>query len=116
MTRTFWRNTPKEKKIFVADPKKGSRHNRGCAVDLTLYDLKTGLAVQMPSEFDEMTERSYAYYTGSTPEATRMRAVLAAAMTAEGFWIFDTEWWHFDYKDWKEYPILDLEFSEIRIN
>ena len=114
VTRVFWRNTPKDKKMFVADPAKGSRHNRGCAVDLTLFDLKTGQAVTMPSEFDEMTERSYAYYAGSTPEATRMRDLLAVSMTAEGFRVFDTEWWHFDYKDWKEYAILDLEFGEIQ--
>ena len=114
VTKTLWDNTPNEKKMFVADPDIGSRHNRGCAVDLTLFDLKTGQPAKMPSEFDEMTERSYADYTGSTTEATRMRDLLASAMTAEGFRIFATEWWHYDYKDWKEYPILDLEFTEIR--
>jgi D-alanyl-D-alanine dipeptidase len=115
VTKTLWDNTPNEKKMFVADPDIGSRHNRGCAVDLTLFDLKTGQPVKMPNEFDEMTERSYADYAGSTPEATRMRDLLAAAMTAEGFVVFVTEWWHYDYKDWKEYPILDLEFTEIQV-
>lgn len=113
VTRTFWRNTPRAKKMFVADPRKGSRHNRGCAVDLTLYDLKTGKAVTMPSAFDEMTERSYADYTGATPESTRLRDLLAEAMTAEGFRIFPTEWWHYDFKDWKDYAVLDIEFKEI---
>lgn len=113
VTKTLWDNTPNEKKMFVADPDIGSRHNRGCAVDLTLFDLKTGKAVAMPSEYDEMTERSYADYAGSTAEAMRMRGLLAAAMTAEGFLVFATEWWHYDYKDWKAYGILDLKFSEI---
>ena len=113
VTKLLWNNTPNEKKMFVADPDIGSRHNRGCAVDLTLFDLKTGKAVVMPSEYDEMTERSYADYTGSTPVATRMRGLLAAAMTAEGFLVFATEWWHYDYKDWREYAILDVSFSGI---
>jgi zinc D-Ala-D-Ala dipeptidase len=114
VTKIFWDNTPKDKKIFVADPALGSRHNRGCAVDLTLYDLKTGQAVKMPSEYDEMTERSYPDYACSSLEATALRDLLIAAMKAEGFTVFTTEWWHFDHKDWKEYPILDLEFSEIK--
>ena len=114
VTKTLWDNTPNNKKMFVADPDVGSRHNRGCAVDLTLFDLKTGKAVEMPSEFDEMTERSYAVYAGSTAEAMGMRVLLAAAMTAEGFKVFATEWWHFDHKDWKEFAILDVKFTEIQ--
>jgi len=113
VTKILWDNTPKDKKSFVADPAQGSRHNRGCAVDLTLFDLKTGEVVKMPSEYDEMTERSYPDYACSTPEATRMRDLLIAAMKAEGFSVFETEWWHFDFKDWREYAILDLEFGEI---
>lgn len=114
VTKLFWDNTPVEKREFVADPAQGSRHNRGCAVDLSLFDLKTGRVVKMPSEYDEMTERSYPDYTCSTPEATRMRDLLIAAMRAEGFSVFTTEWWHFDHREWKEYAILDLEFSEIK--
>lgn len=115
VTKVLWDNTPSDKKIFVADPDIGSRHNRGCAVDVTLFDLKTGQAVTMPSEYDEMTERSHADYAGATPEATRLRTLLATTMTAEGFAVFATEWWHFDLKGWKEYAILDLEFSEIKV-
>ncbi|MEO8069110.1 MAG: M15 family metallopeptidase [Flavobacteriales bacterium] len=113
VTKVFWDYTPNDKKSYVADPDIGSRHNRGCAVDLTLFDLKTGRAVPMPSAYDEMTERSHADYASSTPEATRMRDLLIAAMQAEGFTVFATEWWHFDYKDWKEYAILDVPFREI---
>jgi len=114
VTRIFWDVTPPDKKIFVADPAKGSRHNRGCAVDLSLVDLKTGAQVKMPSEYDEMTERAHINYECATPEAKRLREMLRAAMLAEGFVVYEPEWWHYDYKDWKEYPILNVKFSEIR--
>jgi zinc D-Ala-D-Ala dipeptidase len=113
VTKIFWDVTPEDKKIFVADPARGSRHNRGCAVDLSLFDLKTGATVKMPSEYDEMTERAHINYECATPEAKRLREMLRAAMTAEGFAVYEPEWWHYDYKDWKEYPILNVKFSEI---
>jgi len=114
VTKVFWDATAEDKKIFVADPSKGSRHNRGCAVDLSLFDLKTGAEVKMPSEYDEMTERAHINYECATPEAKRLRELLRAAMTAEGFSVYEPEWWHYDYKDWKEYPILNVNFSKIR--
>ena len=114
VTRKFWDITPADKKIFVADPAKGSRHNRGCAVDLSLFDLKTGEEVKMPSEYDEMTERAHINYECATPEAKHLRELLRAAMTAEGFAVYEPEWWHYDYKDWKEYPISNIKFSEIK--
>lgn len=113
VTKLFWEITPADKKVFVADPLKGSRHNRGCAVDLTLYDLHTGKEVSMPGEFDEMTERSHVNYAGGTPQQRRLRDTLRAAMEAEGFAVYEPEWWHFDFKDWKQYPILNLSFSDI---
>jgi len=114
VTKVFWEVTPADKKIFVADPAKGSRHNRGCAVDLSLFDLKTGAQVKMPSEYDEMTERAHINYECATPEPKRLRELLRAAMTAEGFAVYAPEWWHYDYKDWKEYPIMNINFSKIR--
>ena len=113
VTKIFWDATPADKKIFVADPSQGSRHNRGCAVDLSLFDLKTGKEVVMPSGYDEMTVRSYINYTGGSEEQRRLRDLLRAAMEAEGFAVYEPEWWHYDYKDWKEYPILNIRFSEI---
>src|SRR5215831_18687033 len=101
VTRMFWDATPNDKKIFVAKPSDGSRHNRGCAVDLTLYDLKTGAPVKMPSGYDEMSERAYADYAGGTPEERERRAILRAAMEDQGFTVYPQEWWHFDYKDSK---------------
>ena len=83
VTKIFWDATPNYQKIFVANPAKGSVHNRGCAVDLSLYDLKTGEEVQMPSGYDEMTKRAYADYPGGT-EGERERASAAAARDGEG--------------------------------
>jgi D-alanyl-D-alanine dipeptidase len=113
VTKIFWDETPEDKKDFVADPRKGSRHNRGCAVDLSMFDLASGEIVQMPSEYDEMTERSHIDYQGGGEQARRLRDMLRAAMEAEGFQVYELEWWHYDYKDWREYPILDIDFSEL---
>ena len=109
----FWEATPQDKRIFVANPAEGSRHNRGCAVDLTLYDLKTGAAVKMPSSYDEMSDRSFADYPGGTPEERERRALLRRVMEKEGFTVYPQEWWHFDYKDWKEYPVMNAKFEEV---
>ena len=113
VTKIFWDVTPEDKKIFVADPAKGSRHNRGCAVDLSLFDLKSGKEVVMPSEYDEMTERAHINYSCAAPEPKRLRDLLRAAMEADGFAVYEPEWWHYDYKDWKEYPISNVKFSQI---
>jgi zinc D-Ala-D-Ala dipeptidase len=113
VTKIFWDATPADKHDFVADPAKGSRHNRGCAVDLTLYDRKTGHAVEMPSAYDEFSERARADYPGGTPEQRRLRAILRTAMEAEGFVPYEVEWWHFDYKDWKSYAVENVPFEAI---
>jgi len=114
VTKVFWDATPADKHIFVADPAQGSRHNRGCAVDLSLYDLKTGKEVEMPSVYDEMTPRAFSDYPGGTDAERNRRQVLRAAMEAEGFIVNPKEWWHFDYKDWQQYPIGNQRFEEIR--
>ncbi|HZS08924.1 MAG TPA: M15 family metallopeptidase [Blastocatellia bacterium] len=113
VTKLFWDVTSGDQRNYVADPAKGSKHNRGCAVDLSLFDLKTGKEVGMPSAYDEMSERAWPTYKGGTEEARRLRDLLRAAMEAEGFRVNEYEWWHFDYKDWQKYPILNLSFAEI---
>jgi len=113
VTKVFWEATPKDRRDFVADPAKGSRHNRGCAVDLTLYRLSDGRAVEMPSLYDEMTERAYPGWAGGAPESRRLRDLLRSAMEKEGFTVFESEWWHFDYRDWHEYHILNLPFRHV---
>ncbi len=113
VTKIFWDATPEDKKQFVANPSEGSRHNRGCAVDLTLYDLKTGRAVTMPSGYDEMTDRAYAEYAGGTQAERDHRAVLRGAMDTDGFTVYPYEWWHYDYRDWKAYRIGNVPFDRI---
>jgi len=113
VTRMFWDATPADKKDYVANPADGSRHNRGCAVDLTLYDLKTGEPVTMPSGYDEMTVRAHPDYKGGTAEQTRHREILRKAMESEGFEVYQFEWWHFDYKDWEKYPVMNLKFNAV---
>ena len=113
VTKLFWDATPADRRDFVADPAKGSRHNRGCAVDLTLFRLRDGQAVAMPSLYDEMTERSSPSYAGGAEEARHLRDRLRAAMEREGFTVFESEWWHFDYAGWREYPILNLPFDRV---
>ena len=98
VTKIFWDATPADKKIFVADPKTGSRHNRGCAVDLSMFDLKTGKEVEMTGAYDEMTDRSSIKYTGGTEDQRKRRDLLRSAMESEGFAVYEPEWWHYDYK------------------
>jgi D-alanyl-D-alanine dipeptidase len=113
VTKIFWDATPPEGKIFVADPAQGSRHNRGCAVDLTLYDLASGKPVEMPGTYDEMSPRSFPGYPGGTSLQRWHRDLLRRTMESEGFSVYESEWWHFDYKDWKEYPILNVPFEKL---
>jgi D-alanyl-D-alanine dipeptidase len=113
VTKIFWDATPDDKKIFVANPADGSKHNRGCAVDLSLYDLKTGMEVKMPSGYDEMSDRAFADYAGGTPEERARRALLREAMEKQAFTVYPQEWWHFDYKDWKQYQILNVKFEDL---
>ena len=113
VTKLFWDVTPKDKRAFVADPRKGSRHNRGAAADVSLYVLATGLPVSMPSDYDDFTERAHPDWPGGTPEQRSARALLRKVMETEGFSVYENEWWHFDYRDWREYPILDLPFAAL---
>jgi CubicO group peptidase (beta-lactamase class C family)/D-alanyl-D-alanine dipeptidase len=113
VTKMFWDATPEKQRVFVADPSQGSRHNRGCAVDLTLYDRKTGRPVEMVGGYDEMSDRSYPDYLGGTSLQRYYRDLLRRAMQAEGFTVYEAEWWHFDYKDWRKYATSNLTFEEI---
>jgi len=114
VTKIFWDATPPEGKIFVADPAQGSRHNRGCAADLTLYDLASGKPIEMPGTYDEMSPRSFPDYPGGTSLQRWHRDLLRRAMESEGFTVYEHEWWHFDYKDWREYPILNIKFEDLK--
>jgi zinc D-Ala-D-Ala dipeptidase len=113
VTKLFWDITPPAQRDFVARPSKGSRHNRGCAVDLTLHDLKTGQQVTMPSPYDDFTDKASPAYAGGTAGQRRLRDLLRTLMEREGFTVFDNEWWHFDYKDWRKYPIGTVAFEAL---
>src|SRR6516165_4134016 len=113
VTKMFWDGTPPEDHLYVADPAKGSKHNRGCAVDLTVYDLRTGHPLDMPSGYDEMSERAHSDYAGGTPQQNVNRALLRSVMEAQGFVANPNEWWHFDYKYWEQYPIMNVPFEEL---
>lgn len=113
VTWVFWQATPAGQKIFVADPTDGSKHNRGCAIDLGMYTLHTEEPVEFPSGFDEMTPKAFSDYAGGTRLQTLHRTILRAAMEAEGFSVHPNEWWHFDYKDWMHYSINNTSFDKI---
>jgi CubicO group peptidase (beta-lactamase class C family)/D-alanyl-D-alanine dipeptidase len=114
VTKMFWDATPDKFHGFVADPSKGSRHNRGCAVDLGLYDLKTGKPVEVVSGFDEFSDRAYPDYPGGTSRQRWHRDLLRRAMEADGFTVYEAEWWHFDFQDWKQYPIGNAAFEKLK--
>jgi serine beta-lactamase-like protein LACTB len=114
VTKMFYDATPPKLHHFVADPQQGSRHNRGCAVDLTLYDLKSGKVIEMPGVYDEMTDRSYPEYLGGTSLERWHRNLLRDAMEKNGFKVYEAEWWHFDYHEWRSYPILNSRFEELK--
>ena len=112
ITKLFWEVTPEDKRKFVANPERGSKHNRGCAVDLSIFDLATGEMLDMPSGYDEFTERASPEYSGGTDVQRANRDMLRRMMEAEGFTVNPNEWWHFDYKDWEKYAIYDISFAE----
>ena len=114
VTWMFWEATPVAQRSFVANPARGSKHNRGCAVDLSMYELATGRPVQMPSGYDEFSERAHPGYTGGTERQRALRDLLRRTMEAEGFTVDLGEWWHFDYRDWARYPVLNVPFEQIR--
>ena len=114
VTKLFWEVTPPALREFVADPASGSKHTRGAAIDLSMYDVAFGTAVAMPSEYDEFTRRAYPDYRGGPADARARRDLLRAVMERHGFTVEPNEWWHFNYKDWQEYPLLDIPFSAIK--
>jgi D-alanyl-D-alanine dipeptidase len=113
VTKMFWDATPLDKRWLVANPASGSKHNRGAAVDLTLYELSTGNPVEMPGTYDETTGRSFADYPGGTSLQRWHRALLRNAMVAAGYQVNSSEWWHFDYGNWRDYAIGNVAFDRI---
>jgi zinc D-Ala-D-Ala dipeptidase len=105
ITRQMWDGTSGEARGYVANPAVGSKHNRGCAIDLTLH--RRGVAVPMPSAYDDLTARARRDNMAASGAAIANRALLERLMVAEGFIPLPSEWWHFDWRDWQLYPIMD---------
>ena len=110
--RRLWAIVPDDR--YVADPAKGSKHNRGGAIDLTLIDKRTGEELLMPTGYDNFTEKAHHGYKDLPEEAIRHRELLRYLMQKHGFRGIDHEWWHFDDLDWRDYEILDVDFDELR--
>jgi D-alanyl-D-alanine dipeptidase len=112
VTRMMWDETPPDSREFVADPATGSRHNRGCSIDLTLH--RDGIEVVMPSAYDDFTPAAYRSNRAAPAPALAASAMLEEWMVAEGFVPLANEWWHYDWKDWRDYPIMDVPLEEVR--
>ena len=114
VTKVFWDATPAPSRWLVANPVRGSKHNRGAAVDITLYERATGAPVEMPSTYDEATSRALSDYPGGTSRQRWHRALLRRVLEAEGFTVNPSEWWHFDFRDWQRYQIQNIRFEKIK--
>ena len=112
ITKMFWDATPDSLKEFVADPREGSIHNRGCAVDIGLYDIKNGKIINMISGYDEFTEKAYPFYSGGTKKERETRDLLINTMKKHDFEVYKYEWWHFNYK-FCDSKIMNFQFNEI---
>ena len=111
ITVKFYEVTPDTN--FVADPRKGSKHNRGCAIDLSILNLKTGKELDMPTGFDSFSKKAGANYADLPQQEIANRELLKNAMQAHGFKVIRTEWWHYDFDNWASYPLLDIPFNSI---
>jgi len=98
---------------YVASPYRGSRHNRGCALDLTVIDLKTGKELQMPTEYDSFKKEAWPSTPVSDPVILANRQLLITAMEKHGFKVNSSEWWHFDFKGWQKFPVMNIDFEEL---
>lgn len=108
--KIFWDLLPDAR--YVADPNKGSRHNRGCSVDVTLVD-KQGKELPMGTDFDDFSEKAHRNCTKLSPQILANRKLLEEVLTRHKFVGWEYEWWHFDYTDWSEYPLLDIPFEAL---
>jgi D-alanyl-D-alanine dipeptidase len=108
--RKFWEIMPDEK--YVANPEKGSRHNRGAAVDITLTDLN-GIEIPMPTEYDDFSEKAHRDYMDLPKEKIRNRKLLEDIMHKHGFTGLPTEWWHFDLDGWEKYSVIDVDLRNV---
>jgi zinc D-Ala-D-Ala dipeptidase len=98
---------------YVASPYRGSRHNRGCALDLTIIDLKSGKELTMPTEYDSFKKEAWPSTPVQDPEIKKNRDLLITTMEKYGFRVNGSEWWHFDFRGWKNFEVMDIDFEEL---
>jgi zinc D-Ala-D-Ala dipeptidase len=110
VTKQMWEVLPDPN--YVANPARGSRHNRGAAIDLTLVD-RTGKELEMPTPYDDFTTKAHRNYAGGSAQSRKNRQLLEDAMKKQGFIGISTEWWHFDSEDWQKFAILDISLGAI---
>jgi len=116
VTKIFWERTPEYLRSFLGDPASGgSPHNRGCAIDLTLYDLATGQPLKMPTEFDDFTAAAKMDYTPADAEIRSNRNLLQQIMEKYGFTVREDEWWHYNWEGYEKYPLLDIPFNQLSV-
>lgn len=113
VSKVLWSSTPSSQKDYVANPSSGSIHNRGCAVDMTLYDVAAGTYVNMPSNFDDFSERAWPEFTDVDMPQHAHRDLLRQTMEQHGFAVDEYEWWHFDWHEWQKYPVLDIPIEAL---
>ncbi|HEY2091685.1 MAG TPA: M15 family metallopeptidase [Thermoanaerobaculia bacterium] len=111
ITERMWE--PIKNADFVADPSKGSRHNRGAAVDLTVVDLESGAEVAMPTPYDDFTPKAFANYADLPPNVIANRAKLRDVMVRHGFDPLPSEWWHFDFHGWERFPLMNVPLEAL---
>lgn len=111
VTRDMWEILPDSR--YVGNPARGSRHNRGAAVDLTLVDFRTSQPLEMPTDFDDFTEKAARDYQGNPPQVRRNSDLLEFKMKKHGFEPLITEWWHFDAKGWENYALLNIGVDQV---
>lgn len=111
VTKKMWEVLPDSR--YVANPARGSRHNRGAAVDVSLVDLKTGIELEMPTDYDDFSQKAWRDYDGNKPQVKKNSDLLASMMKKHGFEPLITEWWHFDAEGWEKFSILDVSLNEI---
>lgn len=114
VTEKMWETVQDDR--YAADPKKGSGHNRGVAVDLTIIVLKTGLALDMPTDFDDFTAKAHFSYLPADSNMLANRTLLRSMMEQHGFRALETEWWHYYLPDYKAYPLIDIPFELLAIS
>ncbi|MFB9863030.1 M15 family metallopeptidase [Rufibacter immobilis] len=100
--------------VFVASPRTGSRHNRGCAMDLTLIRLRDGKELRMPTAYDAFTPKAHTDYAKLPHKVKQNRDLLKQAMLRNGFQVYPDEWWHFDFKEWRSFPLMDIRFEDLK--